>query len=101
MMRAMDVWTTVAGDETHFRVGTGGTIETTVGIIGGGTVDQETPAGGTSQIGAGGIAGIAVVVGVVVRMNGATIGDTLAGGNINGLGPILPEDISGPGSAHS
>ena len=100
-MHAMDVWTTGAGDETHVRIGTGGTIETTVGITGGGTVDQETPAGGTSQTGAGGIAGIAAVVGVVVRMDGATIGDTLAGANINGLGRILPEDMSGPGSAHS
>lgn len=94
MMRAMDVGTTGAAAETRFRLGTGGTIETTAGIIGGGRVVQEMIAGGTTQTGAGGIGGTAAAVGAIVRTAGATIGVTLAGGDIKSSGVrALPSNL--------
>ena len=87
-MRAMDVGTTGAGAETHLRLGTGAPIATIVGIIRGGTVAQEAITGGTQTV-AGGIAGTVAAVGPVGRMDGATIGDTLAGDATNRQDELL------------
>ncbi len=83
-MRVMDVGTDVAGAGTRFQPGTGGTIaETTVGIIAGGIAAGETIHGGISLTAAGGTAGTAAGVGIVLT-DGATIGtETLAGDVIN------------------